>query len=207
MFFVVSVSGLVEPAIPAVARPPVNVVHRALLLARQVHAGERRKNAAQDPYDTHTTEVATLVAMAGGTEAEIASAHLHDSVESNRDLLPYIFHEFGSEIGRNVYGLTDPPEFKDLPTLERKGLQAARLLSKSRSIKLVKLADVTSNTRSLVADPPVSWSNEKCFHTLLGARLIAEVAQGESSFLDREFARMLAQAAQVYGPLPRLYNN
>ena len=57
------------------------MIDKAARLAAERHAGQFRKGPAGSPYITHCGEVAALVAEHGGTEAAIAAAWLHDTVE------------------------------------------------------------------------------------------------------------------------------
>jgi len=166
---------------PGVIRPQASLMHRAMLFAIHAHnnapdpAHRVRKNAAQDPYFVHPIEVATLVAMSGGSEEEIAAAYLHDTVEDTDTTIEQITELFGTEVALIVDGLTDPPEFKSLPTPVRKSRQAVRLLTKSASVKRVKVADANSNVGSLISDPPVTWTHQKCVESLAGAVLMVVI--------------------------------
>jgi (p)ppGpp synthase/HD superfamily hydrolase len=59
----------------------MNIVERARVFATAAHAavGQKRKYTGED-YIVHPTEVAGIVRDAGGTDAQIAAAYLHDLV-------------------------------------------------------------------------------------------------------------------------------
>lgn len=175
-----------------------NRIERARSFAVRVHSGQVRTNKAQEPYETHLEEVAELVRQSDGSEAEIAGAWLHDSVEDTSTTLAEVIEHFGEEIGVIVDGMTDPPDFSGTPTLHRKTRQAERINSKNASVKRVKLADQISNIRSVAVDPPVKWTTQKCTDYIEGARRIAEQCRGISEFLDREFQRAYQKATQAY---------
>lgn len=165
----------------------VGLVRRARAFAEERHEGTFRRNKAHEPYKVHCHEVAELIEYSGGSETEIAAAWLHDTVEDTNTALKEIEELFGKEVKEIVDGLTDPPEFNELHTRERKASQAEWLRSKGVSIKRVKIADQISNIRSIAVDPPVNWSNEKCREYVEGALLVANECNGVDDFLDSQF--------------------
>ena len=173
------------------------LIAEAAAFARRVHANQIRPGVAQEPYSSHVGEVAELVDHSGGTAEEIAAAWLHDSVEDTRTTLDEIITEFGVQVGMIVDGLTDPPGFACLPTLERKTRQAARVRQEGRSVKRVKMANQTSNLRSVAVDPPVTWDKQKCLDYIEGARRVAIVCYGISQYLDFEFLKAYHRALQA----------
>ncbi len=174
-------------------------VDRAKRFALRAHEGLFRENAAREPYSVHIEEVADLVMKAGGNPEEVAAAWLHDVVEDTGITLDQLRTEFGEVVAEIVHGLTDPPEFEGMPTLDRKMLQAKRVATESDSVKLVKIADQTSNTRSVAVDPPVGWNPEKCVLYVEGARRIVAQCQGVSIFLEAEFAKAHQASTQRWG--------
>src|SRR5580700_10404134 len=114
------------------------LVSKAREFSIKAHNGLFRKNKAHDPYSVHLEEVAILVEQSGGSPEEIAAAWLHDAVEDTDVTLEEIRKQFGDAVADIVDGLTDPLEYKGMPTLERKTLQSKRIHTKSDSIKRVK---------------------------------------------------------------------
>jgi len=163
------------------------LVEGAKKFAIKAHAGQVRPGRAGEPYSAHLQEVAELIEEVGGSEIEIAAGWLHDVAEDTEVTIEEIRTAFGDEVGDVVAGLTDPKWLKGISTLDRKKLQAIRVRPKSKSIKLCKLADQTSNLRSVAVDPPVKWSSQKCRDYVEGARLIAIECQGINLILDRYF--------------------
>jgi len=163
------------------------LIKRARSFSEDAHRGQTRFNKNKTPLMTHLEEVASLVTKSGGTDIEIAVAWLHDVVEDTSVTLVDIIDSFGEEVANIVDGLTDPPEFKGLHTLERKFLQVERLRFKSVSVKRVKLADQMSNVRTIAVDPPVRWNDSKCRDYVNGARLISLECRCISEFLDEQF--------------------
>ena len=177
--------------------------------ARKAHTGHTRNNRANTPYEYHLEEVATLVHESHGSPEEIAAAWLHDSVEDTTTTLADIHDLLGPTVASIVEHLTDLPEWKGLPTLERKTLQAARVATLVHThsvgilparIKRVKLADQISNVRCCTLDPPVKWDAAKIRHYIEGARRIALVCRGISNYLDDTFENeyRAAYAARIF---------
>lgn len=133
----------------------MTLIERARAFAMERHAGQTRKGAAAEPYDTHLAEVARLVADWGGQDGWIAAAWLHDTVE---DCPPTSVAEldglFGAEVAGLVAELTDD---KSLPKPERKAAQVRLAAGKSPGAALIKIADKTSNVRALRLSTPQHW--------------------------------------------------
>lgn len=169
------------------------LIEKARAFAEERHSGTFRKNKAHDPLIVHCKEVAKLVECSGGNETEIAAGWLHDTIEDTPTTLAEIEELFGLEVKEIVDGLTDPPEFTGLHTLERKTVQAERIRSKNASVKRVKIADQISNVRSF-DDPPIEWSEQKCRDYVEGARLVAKECHGVSDYLDSQFESAYREA-------------
>jgi len=131
-------------------------VMRAVDFAARKHRQQRRKGADAEPYINHPVEVALLVAEA--TEGEdlpaILGALLHDTIEDTQTSYAELEREFGEQVAKLVAEVTDD---KRLPKAERKRLQVANAPHKSAAAKLIKIADKTSNLRSILESPPVHW--------------------------------------------------
>jgi (p)ppGpp synthase/HD superfamily hydrolase len=129
---------------------------RALMFAARKHADQRRKGAAAEPYINHLAEVALLVAEAtGGRDVTaVLAALLHDTLEDTPTTREELEREFGPDVAAVVVEVTDD---KRLPKAERKRLQVENAGRKSDRAKLVKIADKTSNLRSILQSPPVGW--------------------------------------------------
>jgi len=150
------------------------------------HAGHRRKGEAAEPYINHLTEVADLIATATqGTDLNlVAAAVLHDAIEDAgvaRDQMTQIFNE---DVATLVAEVTDD---KSLPKAERKRLQVERTPHKSPRAKMIKIADKTSNLRSITETPPTDWPLERKVEYLEWARTVAQGAKGQNVLLDEAF--------------------
>lgn len=121
-----------------------------------MHVHQRRKGIAQEPYINHLLEVASLVTVAtGGFDPNLViAALLHDAIEDQEVPVEIIAREFGKQVADIVMEVADD---KSLPKEERKRKQIEAAPKKSRSAKLIKLADKTSNLRT-IASSPAGWS-------------------------------------------------
>jgi (p)ppGpp synthase/HD superfamily hydrolase len=129
----------------------MNIVERARIFATAAHAavGQKRKYTGED-YIVHPTEVAGIVRDAGGTDAQIAAAYLHDVVEDTGVTIEQIEREFGTEITELVSYLTDVSKPSDGNRKVRKTIDRKHTAKAPAAAKTVKLADLISNTQSIV---------------------------------------------------------
>jgi (p)ppGpp synthase/HD superfamily hydrolase len=131
-------------------------VMRAVDFAARKHRHQRRKGADAEPYINHPVEVARLVAEAtdGKDLPAVLAALLHDTIEDTETSYAELRREFGEKVAKLVAEVTDD---KRLPKAERKRLQVANAPHKSATARLIKIADKTSNLRSILESPPVDW--------------------------------------------------
>lgn len=166
-----------------------NVIIRAKCLAREVHAGMCVRTVSGDtkPQLEHLQEVADLVWAGGGSDIEIASAWLHDSVEDTETTVEEIQEKFGEIIAEIVHGLTDTDVMKGLPMLERKKSQALKIATQNDSAKTIKIADQISNVRLMAIDPIDTWSKDDIQEYVKGAMLIVNQCRGVNVHLEKLF--------------------
>lgn len=126
---------------------------RAEQFARARHTGHVRTYTGE-PYTVHLEEVADLVASVGGDEAQVAAAWLHDVVEDTETTLEEVFDRFGPDVGRMVTDLTDISRPSDGNRAARKALDREHLAQASARSQTIKLADLISNTQSIVEHDP-----------------------------------------------------
>lgn len=131
-----------------------DLAYRAMMFAREVHAGQVRKYTG-NPYTDHLAEVAGIVATVAGdygdgamVEQMIAVAWLHDAVEDCEVTLEQIEQHFGLMVAVGVYGLTDSETGAN--RAERKAKGRERLSKCASWIQTIKCADLISNTSSIV---------------------------------------------------------
>ncbi len=157
------------------------------------HVGQRRKGEAAEPYINHLTEVADLVARGtGGADIElIIAAVLHDTVEDTHTTQAELTERFGSTVSALVAEVTDD---KALPKAERKRLQVEHALHASNGARIIKLADKTSNLRSLGASPPTDWPVQRRQEYVAWAREVVANCRGANSWLEVQFDIAAADA-------------
>lgn len=126
---------------------------KALQFAIVAHGDQKRKYTGL-PYVTHTIEVADLVLLHGGSVEQVAAALLHDTVEDTSVTSEEIHNEFGFEIGTLVDWLTDVSRPEDGNRATRKAMDRAHTLASPHDAQFVKVADLISNTDSIVEHDP-----------------------------------------------------
>jgi (p)ppGpp synthase/HD superfamily hydrolase len=136
----------------------MDIVTKARNFAREKHAGQVRKGAAQEPYEMHLAEVAALVAGFGGTDLMVAAAWLHDTVEDCDVPGAEIAARFGAQVAAIVAEMTDD---KALEAAARKRAQVAHAPKKSPGGALVKICDKISNIRAVADSPALDWTVER----------------------------------------------
>lgn len=144
---------------------------RAKNFARSGHdsVGQIRKYTGEK-YWTHTEEVAEIVSEVIDNEDVIIGALYHDlaeDVNKHPYTLDNILSVFGEDVFFIVRDLTDKYTHEAYPNLnraERKTLEAWRLGFISPDAQTVKVADLLSNTKSIVESDPgfaVTYLKEK----------------------------------------------
>jgi (p)ppGpp synthase/HD superfamily hydrolase len=76
---------------------------------------------------------------------------------------------------------------KRLPRRVRKQRQVEQARHKSRRAKLIKIADKTSNLRSLLTSPPVGWSPRRQREYLEWSARVVAGCRGVNPWLERQF--------------------
>jgi guanosine-3',5'-bis(diphosphate) 3'-pyrophosphohydrolase len=84
---------------------------------------------------------------------------------------------------------------KKLEKVERKKLQVEHAASKSDRAKILKLADKTSNLRSLVKSPPIDWNLQRRQKYLDWALEVAKGLRGVNTWLEAQFDEAAQQLA------------
>ena len=126
----------------------------AYTFASLAHEKQCRKYTGE-PYIVHPVEVARIVASITDDCEMIAAAFLHDTVEDTDVSLDEIRQVgFGSTIARLVDELTDKSRPEDGNRAARKAIDRRNLANASARAQTVKVADLISNTRSIVGHDP-----------------------------------------------------
>ncbi len=170
---------------------PMQSVVRALWFAARAHREQKRKGSGE-PYVNHLIEVVELLTrVAEVRDRELLSAAvLHDVLEDTEVTAEEIEAEFGPRVRQVVEALTDD---KQLPKEVRKELQVEHMRDASACVRLVKLADHTSNVASL----PASWPYERRVEFLDWSERVAALCADTSEPLDREYRARVALARAV----------
>ena len=132
-----------------------DIVSKAMVFATAAHAavGQKRKYTGE-PYIVHPIEVADIVINVGGSNAMIAAALLHDVLEDTDVTFDLLVDEFGSEVAELVLWLTDVSKPEDGNRSTRKAIDRQHIASAPAEAQTVKVADLISNTQSIVAYDP-----------------------------------------------------
>jgi len=174
------------------------LIARAADFAARRHADQRRKGAAREPYINHLTEVAGLLAQAtdGANPTVVAAGLLHDTLEDTETEFEELQKLFGRDVAKIVAEVTDD---KSLPKAERKRLQVKNTPKKSREARLVKIADKTSNLRSLANSPPTDWNNRRTGEYIDWAEQVVDGCRGLNAKLEQIFDVAAAEARAAVG--------
>lgn len=127
-----------------------DVVFKAMIFARNAHVDQRRKYT-DAPYFDHLAEVVGISASVGIQGGGLAVAWLHDVVEDQNYTVEQIADSFGRDIADSVGRLSDLEEGN---RTQRKHLSRLRLAGAPSWVQTIKLADLISNTSSIVQFDP-----------------------------------------------------
>lgn len=134
----------------------MDIVRKAQVYAMAAHAavGQKRKYTGE-PYIVHPAEVAKIVAsVPGSTPDMVAAAWLHDVVEDTGCTYTDIHMAFGIDIATLVGWLTDVSKPEDGNRAHRKAMDRAHTAEAPAEAQTIKLADLISNSRSIMAHDP-----------------------------------------------------
>lgn len=153
---------------------------------------DQRRKYTNEPYIVHPREVASIVSTVEHTPVMLAASWLHDTIED----VPHVTYEillveFGAEVANLVNELTDKSTKADGTRRQRKEIDRLNLMRASAPAQTVKLADLLSNTRSIVQYDQGfarTYVQEK-------ALLLAVLTKGDSKLLGDAF-KVLMEAGQ-----------
>lgn len=129
------------------------LIMRAAAYATEMHGDQKRKYTGE-PYVCHCFDVAGIVSHVTVDHTMIAAAILHDTVEDTTAEPADIDDIFGTEVGNLVQWLTDVSQPSDGNRAARKRLDRDHIAMAPVAAKTIKLADLISNTRSIVSHDP-----------------------------------------------------
>lgn len=141
-----------------------DVALRAMKFARETHASQRRKYT-NNPYADHLAEVAGIVSTVSSAHDDpmvtLATAWLHDCVEDQGVQPGDLEQLFGENVASGVLLLSDLEKGN---RAERKAASRLRLAAAPGWVQDIKVADLISNTSSIVMHDPkfaVTYLEEK----------------------------------------------
>lgn len=127
------------------------LVFEAMQYALQARAKQKRKYTGI-PYFTHLAEVAGITASVVDVPEVIAGAWLHDTIEDCDVTYIEVQDRFGSKVAEIVLALSDLETEGNRAT--RKAAARNRLSSCGPWVQTIKVADIISNTSSIVLHDP-----------------------------------------------------
>jgi (p)ppGpp synthase/HD superfamily hydrolase len=124
---------------------------KAFCIAAHSAVGQVRKYT-NEPYWHHPLEVAELIKMhvPDASQEMLAAAMLHDVVEDTQVPLAVIRDQFGSAVANLVSDLSDVSKPEDGNRATRKEIDRQHTAAASPDAKSIKLADLISNTQSIM---------------------------------------------------------
>lgn len=167
------------------------LILKALRFSADKHSEQRRKDAKASPYINHPIQVAETLWRVGEVRdvTLLVAAILHDTIEDTATTPQEIKENFGEDVLALVLEVTDD---KSLPKQVRKQLQVEHAPHKSRSAKLLKLADKISNVSDILQSPPEDWSLQRKREYLLWTEKVAAGLRGVNTNLEGHYDELLA---------------
>ena len=158
------------------------LIARAREYATAAHeaVGQLRKYT-NDPYIVHPAAVAAIVESVPHTPEMVAAAWLHDTIEDTNATLDEIRAEFGNEVAKLVWWLTDVSRKTDGNRAVRKAIDRAHSAKAPPQAQTIKLADGIDNSATIEAhDPDFArvFRHEK-------RRLLAVMDKGDPALMRR----------------------
>jgi (p)ppGpp synthase/HD superfamily hydrolase len=110
-----------------------------------------------EPYIVHPIEVENILVCYADNPVspeQRAAAYLHDVVEDTGVTIELILEQFGPKVAELVGYLTDVSKPEDGNRKVRKAIDREHIAQASPEAQSVKIADLCSNTRTIVAYDP-----------------------------------------------------
>ena len=136
----------------------ITLTKLAEAFATAAHAGQKRKYTGE-PYINHCKNVVAILEEASpfhaiGNAEPISAAWLHDTLEDTKVTHADIVSFFGARVARLVKEVTDVSTKEDGNRAVRKQKDLEHLALASPEAQTIKLADLISNTQSIVKHDP-----------------------------------------------------
>jgi (p)ppGpp synthase/HD superfamily hydrolase len=120
---------------------------------KEWHKGQQRKYTGE-PYHVHPFEVAHILKERGMSEDTQIAGLLHDTIEDCNVTKNQIAKLFGDRIADLVNMVTDVSTLTDGNRKIRKAIDRDHVAKADAEGQTIKLADLISNTRSIVEHDP-----------------------------------------------------
>ena len=133
----------------------IDIVHEAYLFAEKAH--EPQKRSSGEPYITHPTTVALLLAKSRMDYQSIAAALLHDVLEDTEMPKEALAERFGEEVADLVDGVSKLTQINFETRAEAQAANFRKMMmamAQDIRVILIKLADRLHNMRTLGHLPP-----------------------------------------------------
>ena len=128
----------------------MEMVEKARVFATAAHAAVAQlRKYTNEPYIVHPAEVVSIVKSVPHTDAMLAAAWLHDTVEDTGVTIEIVRAEFGEEVAELVGWLTDVSRPEQGNRSTRKAIDRAHTAMAPAEAQTIKLADLISNCRSI----------------------------------------------------------
>lgn len=173
----------------------VGLILKAIRFSATKHNDQRRKDSRSSPYINHPIQVAETLWTIGEVRdvTLLVASLLHDTIEDTSTSPEEIEREFGAEVLALVLEVTDD---KSLPDKVRKQRQVDSAPQKTRSAKLLKLADKINNVRDLIESAPPGWSLDRQREYLLWSERVVAGLRGANAKLEAYYDELLAAGKQ-----------
>lgn len=169
-----------------------NIVDLAANFTQEKHKLQKRKYTGA-PYFEHCREVAGILEEFGVRDEEmLCAAYLHDTVEDTDTTFEELEKFFGAQITQFVRELTDISKKEDGNREVRKEIDRQHTAKAQTKVKIIKLADLISNSRTITFHDPnfakVYMAEKKRLLEILGTEEVKNHYAGKFLF---EFAEQL----------------
>lgn len=168
----------------------MNIVTKAQVFATAAHAAVKHvRKYTGEPYIVHPIHVMSIVKTVEHTDAMLAAALLHDTVEDTGVTIELIEQEFGTEVAELVGWLTDVSKKDDGNRAVRKQMDLEHTAQAPAAAQTIKCGDIISNISSIIQHDP---SFAKVY--ISEKRKLAEVLQTADPLLLKAVIQSLDEA-------------
>ena len=165
----------------------------AMVFAAAAHRDQTRKYTGE-PYLFHCAEVAGMLGGLGCCLDTVKAAWLHDVLEDCDVKYEQLVAEFGTHVANLVWWVTNQSKPEDGNRATRKAIDCQHLAAAPAEAQTIKLADLISNTSSIVEHDP---GFAKVY--LKEKRELLEVLTRGHPRLHAEATKILEQAEKELG--------